>query len=231
MAALVGRRRVIGLSFPRPLDRPLRVLAIGCHSDDIEIGAGGTVLSLIAARPEIELTWVVLCGAGARGEEARASAVDFCAGLSRPATIATGEFRDGFLPYDGAGVKTFFEEQLKPVQPDVVITQQRNDLHQDHRLCAELTWNTFRDHLVLEYEVPKFDGDLGAPGVFVPLAPEVLERKVDLLMHHFASQRAKGWFSPDLFRALPRIRGMECQSPTGFAEAFYARKVPLDFDV
>ncbi len=218
---------MIGLALPRPAGRALRVLAIGCHSDDIEIGAGGTLLSLIAARPEIELSWVVLCASGARGGEARASAADFCKGLSQPAQIMTGEFRDGFLPYDGASVKAFFEEQLKPIQPDVVITQRRHDLHQDHRLCAELTWNTFRDHLILEYEIPKFDGDLGAPSVFVPLTPEVLERKVDLLMRHFASQRSKGWFTPDLFRALPRIRGMECQSPTGLAEAFYARKVPL----
>ena len=216
---------MIGLALPRPAGRALRVLAIGCHSDDIEIGAGGTVLGLIAARPEIELTWVVLCGAGARGDEARASAADFCAGLSRPATIATGEFRDGFLPYDGASVKAFFEEQLKPVQPDVVITQQRNDLHQDHRLCAELTWNTFRDHLVLEYEIPKYDGDLGIPNTFVQLDEDHCMSKVRNVMECFQSQQARHWFTEDTFLALLRLRGIESGGTSRYAEAFYCRKL------
>lgn len=208
--------------------RPLRALFVGCHSDDVEIGCGGTVLELVAARPDTEVCWVVLSAPGERAAEARASAEAFLAGLDAPPRVVLAEFRDGFMRIDGAEVKAFFERELKPVEPDVVFTHQRGDLHQDHRYACELTWNTFRRQLVLEYEVPKWDGDVGQPNTYLPVSEERLERKIELLMEHFGTQRSKDWFTPDLFRALPRIRGMECRSASGFAEAFYGRKLTVD---
>jgi LmbE family N-acetylglucosaminyl deacetylase len=203
-----------------------RVLAIGCHADDIEIGCGGTLLRLAATYPQAEMLWVVLCADGARAEEARRSAADFTAGF-RSAKVLLGGFRDGFLPYGGGDVKEFFEALKDEIAPDVIFTHQRGDLHQDHRLACELTWNTFRDHLVLEYEVPKYDGDLGAPNVFVHLDGSIVQRKIELLLGHFGSQADRRWFTEDLFRALLRLRGMESNSPSGEAEAFYSRKLVL----
>ena len=141
--------------------------------------------------------------------------------------VIVRDFRDGFFPYDGGEIKEFFEELQAEYSPDVVFTHQRKDLHQDHRLVCDLTWNTFRDHLILEYEVPKYDGDMGAPNLFVPLDDDVCRQKVDHLLEHFESQRAKRWFKEDLFSGLLRLRGMECQSPTSYAEAFYCRKAVL----
>jgi LmbE family N-acetylglucosaminyl deacetylase len=204
-----------------------RVLVIGCHPDDPEIGCGATVLALTRERPEIELTWVVLAASGERATEARASAEGFLANASR-ADVVLHEFRDGFMPYRGEQVKEVFEE-LKGVDPDLVLTHARADLHQDHRLACELTWNTFRDHLVLEYEIPKVDGDMGVPNVFVPVSEELAREKVSRLLDAFASQRGKHWFDAEVFLGLMRLRGMECRSPSGYAEAFYARKVPLSF--
>jgi LmbE family N-acetylglucosaminyl deacetylase len=203
-----------------------RVLAIGCHADDIEIGCGGTLLRLAATYPQAEVLWVVLSADGARAEEARRSAADFTAGF-RSAKVLLGGFRDGFLPYGGGDVKEFFEALKDEIAPDVIFTHQRGDLHQDHRLACELTWNTFRDHLVLEYEVPKYDGDLGAPNVFVHLDRPIVQRKIELLLGHFGSQADRRWFTEDLFRALLRLRGMESNSPSGEAEAFYSRKLVL----
>jgi LmbE family N-acetylglucosaminyl deacetylase len=202
-----------------------RVLAIGCHADDVEIGCGATLLALTHARPDLEVTWVVLAAAGDRETEARASAESFLAGAGH-AEIVLHEFRDGFMPYRGEAVKEAFEE-LKGVDPDLVLTHTRADLHQDHRLACELTWNTFRDHLVLEYEIPKVDGDLGTPNLFVPVSEELAREKVERLLASFASQRDKHWFDADVFLGLMRIRGMECRSPSGYAEAFVARKVPV----
>jgi LmbE family N-acetylglucosaminyl deacetylase len=203
-----------------------RVLAIGCHADDIELGCGGTMLQL-AARTDVEVTWFVLGAEGARADEARASASAFLAGASPASRIIVGDFRDGFLPYDGGAVKERFEQLKGDVSPDVIFTHTGIDLHQDHRLVSELTWNTFRDHLILEYEIPKWDADLQAPNVYVPLAEELVDRKVELLLEHFPSQRAKHWFTDDLFRALMRLRGMEACSPSRFAEAFRCRKLVL----
>ena len=214
---------MLGFSFgaiARPIER---VLAIGCHADDIEIGCGGTILALTRSRPELEVTWVVLAAPGERAAEARASVEAFLtdAGTS---DIQVCEFRDGFLPYVGGEVKEVFEG-LKSVRPDLVFTHTRHDLHQDHRLACELTWNTFRDHLILEYEIPKYDGDLGTPNVFVTLDESLVEEKLLLLRTHYGSQQGKHWFDDELFRGLMRLRGME--SATRYAEAFTCRKLSL----
>jgi LmbE family N-acetylglucosaminyl deacetylase len=208
------------------LEGALRVLVIGAHADDIEIGCGGTLLRLAETYPEAEVLWVVLSGDEERGEEARMSAAEFSAGFASLRVVLKG-FRDAFFPYSGDAVKSFFEDLKREISPDVIFTHQRADLHQDHRLVSELTWNTFRDHLILEYEVPKYDGDLGAPNVFVHLDASVVKRKIDLILRHFGSQLDRRWFTEDLFRSLLRLRGMESNSPTGHAEAFYSRKLVL----
>jgi len=202
---------------------PKRVLAIGAHADDIEIGCGGTLLRLAEEHPELEVSWVVLCSNPERRREAEASAEAFLAGVKKK-TIVVKSHRDGFLPYAGAAVKEDFESLKALGSPDLVLTHYREDRHQDHRVVSDLTWNTWRNHLVLEYEIPKWDGDLGSPGVFAALPAAILERKIELLMKAFPSQASKPWFTPDLFRALPRIRGMECVAPERLAEAFYCRK-------
>ena len=214
---------MLGLSPAEPLRR---VLAIGCHADDIEIGCGGTVLTLVAANPQLEVDWVVLAAPGERGAEARASAAAFLAGAAA-ARVGVHDFRDGFLPYVGGEVKEVFEDLKRRVDPQIVLTHAGYDFHQDHRLACELTWNTFRDHLILEYEIPKFDGDLGRPNVFVPLAPEIVERKLALIEEHFPSQAGKHWFDRETFLGLMRLRGMEAVAPTRFAEAFTSRKAVL----
>jgi LmbE family N-acetylglucosaminyl deacetylase len=207
-------------------ERVESVLAIGAHADDIEIGCGGTLLSLAELYPEATVHWVVLGADGPRAEEARSSAADFTAGFSS-AEIVVESFRDGYLPYSNGAVKDRFEQLKREVTPDLIFTHQRNDLHQDHRHAGELTWNTFRDHLIFEYEIPKYDGDLGAPNLFVPLSEAVATRKIELILGHFATQSDKRWFDEDLFHSLMRIRGMEMHAPAGRAEAFYARKVVL----
>jgi LmbE family N-acetylglucosaminyl deacetylase len=210
-----------------PLAQPgetLRVLALGAHSDDIEIGAGGAILSLIAAGVRVEATWCVFTGEGVRAKEAEASARDFLDGAAR-IDIALGGFRDGFLPYDGARVKEFAEALKARTNPDVIFTHWNGDAHQDHRLVSELTWNTFRDHAILEYEIPKWDGDLGRPNAFVALSDDVLARKIALLTQHFGSQRSKAWFDGETFRGLARLRGVECRAQ--YAEAFFLKKARI----
>jgi LmbE family N-acetylglucosaminyl deacetylase len=202
---------------------PLRVLCLGAHADDIEIGCGGTLLRLLAERRRVRVHWVVMCAQGVRAREARRSASRFLGGAAE-GVVRIEAFRDAYLPSQGAAVKDVFEE-LKAVQPDLVFTHARNDAHQDHRLIAELTWNTFRDHCILEYEVPKYDGDLGHPNVFVPLPAGIRRRKVRMLMSAFPSQRSKHWFSEATFEGLMRLRGIECAAPEGYAEAFYGRKI------
>jgi LmbE family N-acetylglucosaminyl deacetylase len=204
--------------------RPVRrVLAIGAHSDDIEIGCGGTILRLLAEHPRLEVGWMVLSAEGDRRVEAVSSAEALLASAAGR-QIDAHDFRDGFLPYQGAAVKERFEA-LKSFAPDLILTHYGRDAHQDHRLVSELTWNTFRDHLILEYEIPKYDGDFGAPNVFVRLSDELAERKIAHLLEYFPSQRGRRWFTDDLFRALLRIRGMECNAPDRYAEAFYGRKL------
>lgn len=205
---------------------PRRILALGAHADDIEIGCGGTLLRLLGGPAPLEVMWVVVSASPERAREARASADAFLERAARRRVVVK-DFRDGYLPYLGAAVKDVFEELKRAFSPDVVFTHHRDDRHQDHRLVSELTWNTWRNHLVLEYEIPKYDGDFGAPNAFVDLPESVVERKIDLVLRHFATQADKHWLTPDLLRAVARIRGMECVAPERFAEAFYARKVLL----
>jgi LmbE family N-acetylglucosaminyl deacetylase len=214
---------LLSLSAAEPLRR---VLAIGCHADDIEIGCGGTLLTLARANPGVEVDWIVLAAPGARGDEARASASAFLDGLGE-VRVEVHEFRDGFLPYVGGEVKDVFEELKGRVDPQLVFTHAGYDFHQDHRLACELTWNTFRRHMILEYEIPKVDGDLGRPNVFVPLSAAVVEDKLTLLEQHFGSQSAKHWFDRETFLGLMRLRGMEAVAPERFAEAFTSRKLVL----
>jgi LmbE family N-acetylglucosaminyl deacetylase len=214
---------VLSLSVAEPLRR---VLVIGCHADDIEIGCGGTLLTLASANPALEVDWIVLTAAGERGAEARASAEDFLAGVAT-ARVELHEFRDGFLPYVGGEVKDVFESLKGRVEPQLVLTHTSYDLHQDHRLACELTWNTFRNHLILEYEIPKVDGDLGRPNVFMPLTAGVVEQKLALLERHFPTQTEKHWFDRDTFLGLMRLRGMEAVAPERLAEAFTSRKLVL----
>jgi LmbE family N-acetylglucosaminyl deacetylase len=204
------------------------VLCLGAHADDIEIGCGGTVLQLAELHPGLCVSWVALSAHGERRREGAESAERFLKGVGRK-SIVLKEFRDGFLPYQGAEVKEFFEQLKGEVSPDLILTHYRDDLHQDHRLVCELTWNTFRNHLILEYEIPKYDGDLGTPNVFVPLSANICDRKTAYLLEHYESQREKSWFSAETFRAMLRLRGIEAGSDTGYAEGFYGRKLPLRF--
>ncbi len=203
-----------------------RVLALGAHADDIEIGCGGTVLHLVERGLVAAATWVVFSGAGERAEEARASGAAFLEGVGER-DITVHAFRDGFFPYTGGAVKDTFERLKREVDPDLVLTHRRDDAHQDHRLMSELTWNTFRNHLILEYEIPKYDGDMGRPNLFVPLAEPTYRRKVELLRKMFPSQQRKPWYTEDTFLALMRLRGMESNAPSRHAEGFHCRKLVL----
>jgi LmbE family N-acetylglucosaminyl deacetylase len=209
---------------PRPGNK-LRVLCLGAHSDDIEIGCGGTILRLAEEHPNCEFHWVVFSADGVRGTEAARAANLFAGSHLRGPLLKT--FRDGFMPWLGAEVKNVFESELKLLSPDLILTHNGNDAHQDHRLLSQLTWNTFRDHLILEYEIPKYDGDLGRPSVYMRFDRAHCETKVRYLMEAFPSQHSKHWFEPDIFNSLMRLRGMECTSPSGYAEAFYCRKLVL----
>lgn len=211
------------LRLDRPSEVACKVLCLGAHSDDIEIGCGGTLLRLLTVYPNAEVWWVVFSATGVRRHEARRSAQAFLRGAAK-SKIVLKSFRESFLPFRGEEVKEFFEEIKRGVSPDIVFTHYRHDLHQDHRVISEFTWNTFRNHLVLEYEIPKYDGDLGVPNTFVSLSREICRDKVGHLYRNFASQRSKQWFTDDLFFALLRLRGVESNSPTKFAEAFYSRK-------
>ena len=219
---------MVGLKLNLPKgDRP-RILLIGAHSDDIEIGVGGTVLSIVRQRPDAEFKWAVLSGSETRATEAEASAKDFLSGAGQ-VSLHLEDFQDGFFPAHWSEIKTFFEQTLKPFDPHLVFTHQPNDMHQDHRTVSELTLNTFRNHLILGYEIPKYDGDFGTPNVFCELDDELANLKIEFLKKHFATQASKHWFREDLFRGTMAIRGMECASGSGFAEAFYGRKLALDF--
>jgi LmbE family N-acetylglucosaminyl deacetylase len=217
---------MIKLNLDASTDGSLKVLCLGAHSDDIEIGCGGTILRLIDQYPKCTFHWVVFSAIGVRRSEAQ-QAAEWFAGSHRLEQILLKEFRDGFMPFDGSAIKAVFEELKQSVSPDLILTHQRRDAHQDHRLLSELTWNTFRDHFILEYEIPKYDGDLGQPNAFIPLEPEICEKKIRYLMNAFSSQRNKKWFEESTFSALMRLRGMECNAPSGYAEAYYSRKFIL----
>jgi LmbE family N-acetylglucosaminyl deacetylase len=204
----------------------LSILCLGAHSDDIEIGAGATLLSLMARGVSLDVHWCVLSAVGEREREARNSAADFLSGAAN-AKVEVMSFRDGFFPEQGEPIKSWFEVLKTRVQPDLILTHRRDDAHQDHRAVCRLTWNTFRDHCILEYEIPKWDGDLGQPNLYLPISASVLERKIDLLNLHFGSQRSKQWFEAEIFRGLARLRGMECRAPENYAEAYFARKLMM----
>jgi LmbE family N-acetylglucosaminyl deacetylase len=203
---------------------PLRLLCLGAHADDIEIGCGGTILRLAAEVPDLVVRWIVFSGVGPRKAEACNSAAAFLDGVAERQIEVAG-FRDGYFPYYGAEIKDRFEAIKRDFVPSVVLTHHRGDAHQDHRLVADLTHNTFRDHLVLEYEIPKYDGDLGNPGFFVPLSPAQIDRKIETICRHFPSQHGRSWFSAETFLAMARLRGIGCNAPDGLAEAFYAPKI------
>jgi LmbE family N-acetylglucosaminyl deacetylase len=214
------------LSLNEAASKPLTILCLGCHADDIEIGCGGTVLRLGEQYPHCVFHWVVFSAYGIREAEANRAAALFV-DSSRLRGPLLKNFRDGFMPFEGAEIKNAFEDLKSAISPDLIFTHNRQDAHQDHRLIAELTWNTFRDHFILEYEIPKFDGDLGCPNVFVPLDSELCRKKIRYVIDAFGSQRSKRWFQEDTFLSLMRLRGMECNAPSGHAEAFYCRKVVL----
>jgi LmbE family N-acetylglucosaminyl deacetylase len=204
----------------------LSVLCLGAHSDDIEIGAGATLLSLLERGIQLDVHWCVLSGGGERELEARKSAADFVT-KAASTQIEVMSFRDGFFPEQGEAIKEWFESLKSRVEPNLILTHRRDDAHQDHRQVCRLTWNTFRDHQILEYEIPKWDGDIGQPNVYMPVSAAALERKIGLLISHFGSQRSKQWFDEETFRGLARLRGMECRAPERYAEAFFGRKLLL----
>lgn len=203
---------------------PLHILCLGAHSDDIEIGCGGTILRWLDEFPETTVDWVVFSAEEAREQEARASASDFLARAAASRVVTKG-FRESFFPAQWSDIKQFFEEVRRGREPNLVLTHHHADLHQDHRVVSELTWNTFRQHLILEYEIPKYEGDLGRPNLFVRLPRAIANRKVDLLLSHFQSQASRSWFRADTFHGLMSIRGVECVAPEGRAEAFHVRKL------
>lgn len=206
------------------LGRPRRLLCLGAHSDDIEIGCGGTILRLVQEEPDTEVRWVIVGATGSRAVEAEMSALRFLGDAKRKRIIVK-DFEDGFFPYQGAEVKVFFEELKRDYSPDLIFTHYRHDLHQDHRLVSELTWNTFRDHLILEYEVFKYDGDIGNPNFFVHLTTELCRRKVEYIVESFSSQSHKMWFSEETFLSIMRLRGIESNAPEKYAEGYYFRKI------
>jgi LmbE family N-acetylglucosaminyl deacetylase len=219
---------MLNLGFNNSGKYPLQtVLCLGAHSDDIEIGCGGSILRLLAEYEDLNVWWVVLSGNLSRQQEAQKSAEHFLQG-AKQAKILLKDFRDGYFPYEGAAVKDSFEELKQQISPDLIFTHCKHDLHQDHRLSNELTWNTWREHLILEYEIPKYDGDLGTPNFFVHLDEAVCQQKVKAILRHFYSQKNKNWFNEETFFALMRLRGIESRAPGKYAEAFYCRKIILE---
>jgi LmbE family N-acetylglucosaminyl deacetylase len=203
---------------------PFRLLCLGAHSDDIEIGCGGTIVRILAELPNAVVRWIVFSGDERRAAEARDSAASVLENVSEKQIEVLG-FRDGYFPSQRADIKDHFEVIKRDFDPSLILTHRQDDAHQDHRLLGELTFNTFRNHLVLEYEIPKYDGDLGNPNFFVPLTQKQLQRKIDTISHHFVSQRGRGWFVDETFIAMARLRGIGCNAPEGVAEAFYVKKI------
>lgn len=201
----------------------VKVLCLGAHSDDIEIGVGGTILTWLAAGLDLDVTWCVLSGGGSRRAEAEASATAFLTGAVSLVEVA--DFSDSLFPAQFQAIKNWFEDLRGRVDPDVIFTHTADDSHQDHRLVQKITWNTFRDHQIFEYEIPKWEGDLGRMNAYVPLSAEVVDRKVEYLKRYFESQRRKDWFDEATFRSLAHLRGNECRAPDRLAEAFRVRKM------
>ncbi len=218
---------MLALGLPKNPATPLKILCLGAHSDDIEIGCGGTILRLLSYYSNLDVYWVVFSSGRTRELEARTSAALFLKHAVRQ-KVVVNNFRDGFFPYEGAKVKEFFEQLKKGINPDLIFTHYRADRHQDHRTISDLTWNTWRQHLVLEYEIPKYDGDLGSPNCFVPLTRQICSRKIEYICDVFQTQSNKAWLTKDTFQGLMRLRGVECAAPDKYAEAFYCRKFVLD---
>jgi LmbE family N-acetylglucosaminyl deacetylase len=203
----------------------VKILCLGAHSDDIEIGCGGTILKLIRDHHgDVAVRWVVFSSSAERQSEAAGSAAAFLKD-AKQTELTFGKFEDSYFPYQGSDIKKYMHKLSREFAPDMIFTHYGKDLHQDHRLLSELTWNAFRDHWILEYEIPKYDGDLGAPNVFVPLDESICQSKINFLLTHFKSQQARAWFKEDAFRSIQRLRGIECNSESGYAEAFYCRKI------
>ena len=209
-----------------PARGPLRIVCFGAHCDDIEIGAGGTLLRLLAEHPGSQVDWFVLSSNPEREQETRSCAAELLAGAAC-SRVTVASFRESYFPYQGEAIKDFFEKVKLEASPDIVLSHHRHDQHQDHRLIAELTWNTFRNHLILEYEIPKYEGDLGQPNVFVPLPAALAGRKIDLIVQNYKSQAKRSWFRPETFRAVMALRGVECNAPDELAEAFHCRKLRI----
>ena len=210
----------------RATTKPPGILLLGAHCDDIEIGMGATLRRLCARHPDSELHWITLSSNETRAAETRLAASHLLAG-ARNASVVVRAFRESYFPQVGAELKDYFETLKASFRPDVVFTHLREDAHQDHRMVNDLTWNTFRDQLILEYEVPKFDGDLRTPNHYVPITRVELDAKIEVLMTCYTSQLHRAWFTPETFRGLARLRGIECNAPDGFAEAFHCRKAVL----
>jgi LmbE family N-acetylglucosaminyl deacetylase len=204
------------------------ILCLGAHADDIEIGCGGSLMEILAQRQGVGVHWVVFSASGQRAKEAGSSAENFL-GLAGRQRVVLLDYRDTFFPAAYESIKEYFEQIKRDIVPDLIFTHRREDMHQDHRVIAELTWCAFRDHVILEYEIPKYEGDLGAPNVFVPIDEAVCHRKIETIMESFSSQHAKQWFSRDTYWAMLRLRGVECNSPTRFAEAFHGRKLRVNW--
>lgn len=217
---------MLDLTLARSADSSIKILCLGAHSDDIEIGCGGAILTLLEQYSQVSVDWVVFSSSADRELEARESAEVFLAG-SLKSRVVVKSYRDGFFPFDGAQIKDDFEALKKSPSPDLILTHHRDDRHQDHRVVSDLTWNTFRDHLILEYEIPKYDGDLGHPNFFVPLTEHVCAKKIETIQKCFRTQKQKHWFDDLTFRSIMRLRGVESNSPTRYAEAFYCRKALL----
>ena len=215
---------MIDLKISRKRNSDLRILCMGAHSDDIEIGCGGTILKLLENYRSVVFYWVVFSADEKRKKEAEESAHNFLSG-AKAKTVIIENFKDGFFPYIGGEIKKYFEKLKHKFSPDLIFTHYRLDLHQDHRLISDLTWNTFRDHLILEYEIPKYDGDLGCPNFFVHLKGEICVRKIKYILNCFKSQRTNQWFDHEVLESLLRLRGVESNSPHKYAEAFYCRKL------
>jgi LmbE family N-acetylglucosaminyl deacetylase len=217
---------MMNLKLPIQKGSALKVLCLGAHSDDIEIGCGGTIIKLLEENDFVDIYWVILSAESIRAQEARKSAGKFLTKAKRK-KIVIKKFKDGFFPYTNGEIKIFFEKLKGMCSPDIIFTHYRHDLHQDHRLLNELTWNTFRDHFILEYEIVKYDGDIGNPNIFVQLDVDTCQRKIKYILEAFKSQSHREWFTEDVFFSMLRLRGLESNSLHKYAEGFYCRKAVL----
>jgi len=213
------------LQFQPQLTSSATVLCLGAHCDDIEIGCGGSLIELNNRCPGMRFVWVVLSGDAVREQETRAAAASLLRGAN--VSLEVHRFRESFFPYLGAQIKEAFESLRSRISPDLILTHHLGDRHQDHRVIAELTWNAFRSHAILEYEIPKYEGDLGHPQLYCPLSVKSVDLKVETLLRCFPSQHTRQWFDAELFRGHLRLRGIECNSPSRYAEAFHGRKIVI----